>query len=353
VTVADVAPSPVVRHVVVDEVAGQCHASTVCAVSGGFVVAWFQGDHEGAANCEVWLTTGDGATWSPPHAVSGGLGPCWNPVLHVQRTGRVLLYFKVGRTISSWSTYWVESGDEGRTWSAPTELVTGDQGGRGPVRTSPVRLASGRLLAGASTEQWGEEPRWDAFVDASDDDGETWRRGEDIAIDRGQVPGAGIIQPTLWQAPDGTVHLLARSTAGRLVAATSKDDGATWSPGALSTVPNNNSGVSACAAGDLVYLAHNPVSGNWAPRAPLAVSVSTDDGATWRPWVTLEESLVGPDGDPVGSYAGADSGVVTSGANEFSYPSLIAVPDGLAVTYTWQRRGIRLALIDTSNRSSS
>ena len=335
------------RFVVVTDVPGQCHASTVCRTPSGYVVAWFQGDHEGADNSQVWVTRGDGPTWAPPRVVSAGLGPCWNPVLHVQETGRLLLYFKVGTTISTWATYLSHSTDEGLTWSDPTPLVPGDRGGRGPVRTSPVRLASGRLVAGASTERWGQSPRWDAFVDLSDDDGLTWRRTPDIALDHDRFPGAGIIQPTLWQGPDRTIHLLARSTSGHLVASASTDDGETWCPGTPSSVPNNNSGVSACAWGDRVFLAHNPVSGDWASRAPLVVSASDDDGTTWRPWQTLEDRL---DDVEDGGYLPADSGVATSGANEFSYPSLIATPDGLAVTYTWQRRGITLALFDPSQR---
>ena len=335
------------RFAVVTDVPGQCHASTVCRTPSGYVVAWFQGDHEGADNSQVWLTHGDGPTWAPPSVVSADLGPCWNPVLHVQESGRLLLYFKVGSTISTWSTHLVESADQGRTWSDPKPLVAGDDGGRGPVRTSPLRLASGRVVAGASTERWGEPPRWDAFVDLSDDDGLTWRRSEDIAIDHDTFAGAGIIQPTLWQGRDGTVHLLARSSSGHLVASTSTDEGETWSPGVRSALPNNNSGVSACAWGDRVFLAHNPVSGDWASRAPLVVSVSDDDGVSWQPWATLEERRNELD---VGAYLPADSGVATTGANEFSYPSLIATPDGLAVTYTWQRRGITLALLDPSQR---
>ena len=38
------------RQFVVRDVPGQCHGSTVCRSDGAFVVAWFQGDHEGAAN---------------------------------------------------------------------------------------------------------------------------------------------------------------------------------------------------------------------------------------------------------------------------------------------------------------
>jgi predicted neuraminidase len=338
------------KHFVVQDVPGQCHASTVCRTGAGFVVAWFQGEHEGAANSQVWLTVGDGSTWAPPRVVSAGLGPCWNPVLHRQVSGRLLLYFKVGEAISTWSTYVIDSTDEGVSWAAPWALVADDQGGRGPVRTSPVRLRSGRVLAGASTERWGDPPRWDAFVDVSDDDGETWHRTPDITLDRDACTGAGIIQPTLWQAPDGRVHLLARSTCGRLVTSTSEDDGLTWAPGVPGTVPNNNSGVSACAVDGTIFLAHNPVSADWGSRAPLIVSTSEDDGGSWHPWLTLEPGLA--DAEEEG-YAPADSGVLTTGVNEFSYPCLTATPEGLAVTYTWQRRGIVLALLDPTQRSTS
>ena len=337
------------KHMVVRDVPGQCHASTVCRADEQYVVAWFQGDHEGAANSRIWLSLGADDSWSAPQVVSADLAPCWNPVLHVRRDGSLLLYFKVGRTISAWQTYVVRSVDAGRSWSSPVELVAGDRGGRGPVRTPPVRLRSGRLVAGASTESWGDPARWTAFVDLSDDDGTTWRRSADLVVDRRVVSGAGVIQPTLWQTERGEVRLLARSTAGRLVGASSQDDGETWSPGALTTLPNNNSAVSAHAAGDVVYLAHNAASGDWASRAPLLVSRSTDDGESWQPWATVEASLASAAGE---GYRPADSGVRTTGHNEFSYPCLIGAPTGIAVTYTWQRRAIALALLETPTGSA-
>ena len=64
--------------------------------------------------------------------------------------------------------------------------------------------------------------------------------------------------------------------------------------------------------------------------------------------MTLESSLGAVEGE---GYRPADSGVLTTGANEFSYPCLIGTPNGLAVTYTWQRRGIVLALLDPANES--
>jgi predicted neuraminidase len=96
------------KQFVVRDVTGQCHASTVATMGGSFVVAWFQGDHEGAPNSQIWLTRARAEDWVPPSVVSGDLAPCWNPVLHVQ-----------------------------------------------------------------ISETWGESPRWDAFVDISDDDGFT------------------------------------------------------------------------------------------------------------------------------------------------------------------------------------
>ena len=331
------------KYFVARDVAGQCHASTVGTMGGSFVVAWFQGDHEGALNSRIWLTRGQPKDWVPPSVVSGDLAPCWNPVLHAQISGSLLLYFKVGPTISSWRTFLSASADGGVTWSDARPLTASGVGGRGPVRTPPLRLRSTRLLAGASTETWGDSPHWDAFVDISDDDGFTWTRAANIEIDHETFPGAGIIQPTLWQTPGDDIHLLARSTAGQLVRSSSSDDGRTWSPGVLSGVPSNNSGISACGLDGAVYLAHNPASGNWAARAPLVVSRSRDDGATWQRWVILEPSLGAVGGE---GYRPADSGVLTTGANEFSYPCLIGTPNGLAVTYTWQRRGIVLALLD-------
>lgn len=52
-------------------------------------------------------------------------------------------------------------------------------GGRGPVRNKPLRLASGRILAGASTEHG----IWKAFADISDDDGASWHKSSAVQIE--------------------------------------------------------------------------------------------------------------------------------------------------------------------------
>lgn len=325
----------------------QCHASTVCATDGSdYLVAWFAGEHEGAQDSRIWLSRGAGDRWTEPVPVSEDEAPCWNPVLFRRKNGETLLYYKRGHAISSWETLLRVSGDGGLSWSDSRPLSTGDRGGRGPVKCPPIRLRSGRVLAGASTETWGHFPRWDAFVDISDDDGLTWSRTAEIALDRKTFHGAGIIQPALWESPSGQVTLMARGSSGFIVTSASSDQGQTWSAATATTVPNNNSAIGLCAFGGEIFLAHNPVRGDWASRAPLVVSRSSDDGRSWSRWLTLEESLAvsSPvDSGPSEGYLPADSGVTTTGANEFSYPTLITHDHSLVVTYTWQRRGIVLA----------
>ena len=96
---------------------------------------------------------------------------------------------------------------------------------------------------------------------------------------------------------------------------------------------------------------HNPSADDWGSRCPLAVSVSDDDGRTWRPALVLDDGttpvdptvphLLDPDARP--GFAPGDTGVVTSGVAEYSYPTAVVDGADLIVTYTWQRRGIVLA----------
>jgi BNR repeat-like domain len=159
-------------------------------------------------------------------------------------------------------------------------------GGRGRPRTGPDPARSPAIRAGAGRRVGGDVGRTNPLGRLR---GHQRRRRAHLATYRRHrdrprnVPGGRHHPATLWQAQSGKIQQLARSTAGQLVRSSSSDDGETWSPAVLSGVPNNNSGISACRVDGTVYLAHNPVSGDWAARAPLILSRSDDDGATWRP----------------------------------------------------------------------
>ena len=158
-----------------------CHASTLVKLkNGGLMCCWFSGSHEGEADVAIYgARRVDDTGWSAPVKLADGAAANWNPVLFYREDGTLLLFYKQGQQIASWRTLVMESADDGVSWSEPAELVPGDvSGGRGPVRNKPIRLASGRVLAGASTEHG----IWQAFADISDDDGRTWRKSSPVAI---------------------------------------------------------------------------------------------------------------------------------------------------------------------------
>lgn len=297
----------------------QCHASTLVYTGhGNFIIAWFGGTHEKHDDVGIWLAKGKPGAWSAPVEVAKlREEPHWNPVLFRAPSGDIVLYFKVGKSIDTWETWYKVSADNGDTWSEAQMLVPGDRGGRGPVRNKPILLADGTWLAPASDEKKGV---WNAFVDRSEDHGKTWTTSAFISINRDSIRGEGIIQPTLWESAPNHIHMLLRSSAGVICRSDSDDNGRTWTPAYKTTLPNPNSGIDLTRLPDgALVLAYNPVNRNWGARNPITLAMSADNGNTWPFRLDLET------GHP---------------SDEFSYPAVVSFGDTLAGTYTWKRQRI-------------
>jgi predicted neuraminidase len=310
-----------------------CHASHLALLPGGDILAvWFAGSREGADDVAIWGARKHNGAWSAPFCLADEEGlPHWNPVLFTKENGEIWLFYKVGSLIKEWYTKLKISRDNGLTWTEPVELVPGDRGGRGPVRNKVIVLTDGTWLAPASTE----DGIWQAFVDISEDQGKSWIKSGDIRIqglDYGSIQGVqsdipvsdqsfngrGVIQPTLWESEPGKVHMLLRSTEGRIYRSDSADGGRSWCNAYPTSLPNNNSGIDVAKLenGTLV-LVYNPVGMNWGPRTPLVLSASQDNGHTWGNEFVLEDE-----------------------EGEFSYPAVISDGKDLFVTYTWKRENI-------------
>lgn len=148
----------------------------------------------------------------------------------------------------------------------------------------------------------------------------TWKDVAPVPYDCQPIKnfGSGLIQPALWESAPGRVHMLLRSTCGFICRSESTDGGRSWSRAVPTAMPNNNSGLDAARLdGGAVALVCNPVQGNWAARTPLTLFVSRDNGMTWPERLDLETE-----------------------PGEYSYPAVVAVPGGAAVTYTWKRQRI-------------
>jgi len=302
----------------------QCHASTLAeAADGTLLCAWFAGTKEKNPDVGIWLSRRAEGGWTSPARVAKiNETAHWNPVLFRDAEGTVHLFFKVGKDESVWTTWWISSADAGKTWSAPALLTPGDTGARGPVKNKPILLSAGAWLAPASTETDGPPPAWRPFADRSEDEGKTWTRSADWMIDRQVLKGIGAIQPTLWESAPGRAHALMRSGGGWLGRADSTDGGRTWGPVYATGLPNNNSGIDLVKLDDgRLVLVYNPVGKNWGPRTPLDLSVSADNGGTWKTVAHLEDN--------------------PELKSEFSYPSIIGTKKGVALCYTWQRQRVR------------
>jgi predicted neuraminidase len=295
----------------------QCHASTVVETGIGLVAAWFGGTAEGDPDVGIWLSRKVAHRWSAPVEVAKGISadgaaePCWNPVLFRPTGGPLLLFYKVGPSPARWRGMMARSADDGRTWAAPAPLP---EGILGPVKNHPLELRDGTILCGSSTEHDG----WRVHFETTRDNGVTW--AATAPINEGRSPR--LIQPALLRSGTEGLIALMRSDAGFIYESRSTDGGTTWTPPAVTALPNPNSGLDAVTLRDgRQVLAYNPLTEG---RGVLALALS-EDARTWTPVITLEDE---------------------PGA-EFSYPAVVETRDGLVhVAYTWKRTRIRHVVLD-------
>ncbi len=298
----------------------QCHASSIERLDNGeYMIVWFAGTEEKADDVGIWVSKGKEGDWSEPTLLVKVRDEAhWNPVLFNAPDNTLYLYFKVGKEIDHWETWVMQSEDNGMNWSEPEEFEEGNRGGRGPVRNHMLVLFDGTWLAPASLEK---DKVWNAFVDRSEDQGKTWISSETMILDREKISGEGVIQPALWESAALHVHMLLRTSAGKIGRSDSRDGGLTWSPVELTELPNNNSGIDvAHIGGDTLALISNPVGENWGKRYPIQVALSYDNGKTWPVEKIIEDG---------------------SGDDEFSYPSMIYHDGELVFCYTWNREKIK------------
>jgi predicted neuraminidase len=153
----------------------------------------------------------------------------------------------------------------------------------------------------------------------SDDWGATWKTSTPL-VDFGNI------QPSLVRRKDGALVAYMRDNGPppkRLHVSTSRDRGETWSAVEDSTLANPGSGaeVLALAGGHWVVIYNDLEQG----RYSLAVSLSEDEGATWR-WTRHLERDAPPEASPADPQR----------RGEYHYPSIIQAKDGtLHATYSY------------------
>jgi predicted neuraminidase len=171
------------------------------------------------------------------------------------------------------------------------------------TRTHPVELPTGRILVPLYSDGFSF-----SLMGISDDGGRTWFASEPIL-------GFGNIQPSVVRRRDGSLVAYMRDNGPppkRIHQSVSTDDGMTWSVAEDSELPNPGASVEAIAlkSGEWIMVYNDLESG----RSSLAVSMSDDEGKTWKWKRHLEKQQGG----------------------QFHYPSVIQGRDGsIHVTYSY------------------
>ena len=139
------------------------------------------------------------------------------------------------------------------------------------------------------------------------------------------------IQPSILFHGGEKLQALGRTRQGKIFDLWSQDNGKTWGPMTLTSLPNPDAGTDAVTLADgrhLLVYNHStkaPGSRGGGPRYPLNVAISKD-GIEWRQVLTLEDKPI---------------------KHGYAYPAVIQAPDGLVhITYTWNRERIKHVVLD-------
>lgn len=179
-------------------------------------------------------------------------------------------------------------------------------------RAHPLILKDGTLLLPLANENFSV-----ASMAMTKDAGQTW------TISRAVPGGRGVIQPSVVQLPSGKLIAFFRDSGdqNRIQRSESSDNGYTWSVIQPTSLPNPGSGVEAILLqdGDLAMVYNDKED---SPRDRLALSISEDEGQTWK-WTRHIENSPG---------------------ERFDYPSIVQSTDGsLHVSYTYNTKTIKHA----------
>lgn len=137
-------------------------------------------------------------------------------------------------------------------------------------RCKPAVLPSGRILLPLYSDTYSV-----GIMAISDNQGQTWHASQPLA-------GFGSIQPTVLRRDDGTLVAYMREEGPfqRIRVARSQDDGVTWGEVGVTSFPNPGAGIDGVrlANGNWVLVYNDTTRG----RNSLAVSLSDDEGASWK-----------------------------------------------------------------------
>lgn len=357
----------------------QNHAANLMPLPNGDLgCVWFGGTQEGVSDISIYFSrlVKGGANWSAPVKLSDDSTRSeQNPILFVAPNGELWLLHtsqKSGNQDTAIVKYRV-SKDNGFTWGPSAVLF--DAPGTF-VRQPVVVLDNDDWLVpvfhcrSTSGEKWVGNNDFSAVM-ISPDRGSTWSEHT--------VPGStGCVHMNVVKAAaGGALSAFFRSRwADHIYLSRSTDNGRNWSQPTATELPNNNSSIQVtrlsnghlaivyndmsaaqaterrvslydeiaddddaptAPAGAIMTPAGHRTAFWGAPRAPMTIAISSDDGSTWPRKRNLE----------VGDGYCMTNNSAQQLNREYSYPSIQQTSDGVIhIAYTVFRQRIRYVRIN-------
>jgi lysophospholipase L1-like esterase len=236
------------------------------------------------------ITRDGGQTWEPERELVRTTDcRSAHPTVFTARGGTLHLFF-LGFRKFEWKDgnptaaarsdlFTSRSKDGGRTWTTPQRIFegyTGSTNGAGESRDGQLVVPFSHYVTNPG--------HLNAQTAVSADGGATWRLSNNVDI-AGAGDHDGALEPAVLPLKDGRIWMLIRTTRDAFWQSFSTDGGLTWTTPSATQIP------SAHAPGHVIRLADGRLELAWNPpsagRHQLHVALSSDEGATWSPSVTL------------------------------------------------------------------
>jgi predicted neuraminidase len=308
------------------------HAGSAILLNDGNLRAfWFAGSREGATDVVIQTAVFDtkSSSWGNPEVVidrvaaEKGLAryikKLGNPLPVRSSQGKLQLYF-VTVSVGGWagsSISWMESSDEGTTWSRPQRLITSPALNLSTLIKAPgFNFADGTLGLPVYHEWMGKF-------------GELIRIDGDRVIDKRRMSaGRALLQPIVFiDTPEKAVAYFRQArSAGppRIASALTENAGQSWDSGPDLDLANPNAAIAGLhlSNGDRLIALNDLESA----RHRLVLAIAPAGTSNWNVITELE----------------SDQTLINGSHREFSYPSLLLGKNGeVHLIYTYDRKKMK------------
>jgi len=264
-----------------------CHHPQLVVFQGRCYAMWSNGvlAEDTPGQRILMCSSSDGRKWTEPEVLAehdAGKGICVATGFRVHRK-QLIAYYTItgGANFHPDTALFARVSNDGSKWLPPRRIT------KGFFINPPLPLSNGHLVIGG--EHVGDQrsvARMRMLVTDKPDGLSGWQEAKMNFTDLKVI---GYAEPNMFQREDGVVVSLLRNSSGFLYAATSHDQGHSWSTPVQTNFPDSTARFALGKFPDgTIYLINNPGPKSFV-RQLLAISTSRDGQEFDRSWIIRNE----------------------------------------------------------------